>query len=221
MRPCVRALLTASLVLGIAAVASRADAQTAVNIGVQVGDFRVAVSNYYHVPEREVVVIHDRRVRDDELPVVFFLAQHAHVAPAVIVDLRLRGMSWWSISSRYHIGPEVYYVPVAVTPGPPYGKAYGHYKKNRSQWHTIVLADDDVVNMVHLRFLSDYYHVAPERVIEVRAHNSSFVAVQQEVSHGKSKKGDDKDDDKKGDDKKGKSQNSQGSNGRGRGRGGL
>jgi hypothetical protein len=211
----VRALSILSLAGTLTLGTARTDAQVALNAAVQVGDFRVAVSNYYHVPEREVVVVHDRRIRDEELPVVFFMAQHARVAPAVIVDLRLRGMSWWSISTRYHIGPEVYYVPVAVTPGPPYGKAYGHYKKSRNQWNTIVLADDDVVNMVHLRFLSDYYHVAPEKVIEVRAHNTSFVAVQQEVSHGKGNdKKSDKDDDKKG-------SNSQGSNGRGRGRGGV
>ena len=182
MRTRVRASVTASLLLGTALVATSASAQTAVDVGVQIGDFRVAVSNYYRVPEREVVVIHERRIPDDDLPVVFFLAQHAHVAPAVIVDLRLRGMSWWSISTRYHIGPEVYYVPVAVTPGPPYGHAYGHYKKTRSQWNTIVLNDDDIVNMVHLRFLSEYYRVTPERVIEVRARTASFVGVQQEIS---------------------------------------
>src|SRR5262249_3488979 len=111
MRTRVRAVLTASLLLGIASIATSAGAQTAVDVGVQIGDFRVGVSNYYRVPEREVVVVHERRIRDDDLPVVFFIAQHAHVAPAVIVDLRLRGMSWWSISTRYHIGPEVYYVP--------------------------------------------------------------------------------------------------------------
>jgi hypothetical protein len=188
----------------------RADAQIAMSAAAQIGDFRIAVSNHYRVPEREVIVIHDRKIRDEEIPVVLFIAQRARVQPATIVDLRLRGMSWWSISTRFHIGPEVYYVPVAVTPGPPYGKAYGHYKKNRNQWNTIVLADDDVVNLVQLRFLSEYYHVSPERVIDAR-RGGSFMVVQREMSsHGKSGKDDDKG--KKADDK---------GNGRGRGRGGL
>ena len=75
-------------------------------------------------------------------------------------------------------GPEVYYVPVAVAPGPPYGRALGHYKKkHRKQWRTIVLNDADVVNLVELRFLSEHYHVAPERIIELRGSDRDFVAI--------------------------------------------
>jgi hypothetical protein len=74
-------------------------------------------------------------------------------------------------------------VPVAGTPGPPYGHAYGYYKsKARDQWHTIVLADADIVNLVHLRFLTEYYHVTPQRVIDVRARTGDFVAVQREIA---------------------------------------
>jgi hypothetical protein len=167
-------------------VPAQAHAQTAISVGAHIGDFHVAVSNYYHVPQREVVVIRERRIRDEELPVVLFIAQRARVTPATIVDMRLRGMSWWDISVRYGIRPEVYYVPVAVAPGPPYGKAWGHYKKSRKHWDTIVLADDDVVNLVHVRFLSDYYGVPPDRVIEVRGHHPDFVAVNYEVARGRS-----------------------------------
>ena len=121
-------------VFGTLSVPVHAQAQTAISVGARIGDFHVAVSNYYHVPQREVIVIRERRIRDEELPVVLFVAQRARVTPATIVDMRLRGMSWWDISVRYGIGPEVYYVPVAVAPGPPYGKAWGHYKKSRKHW---------------------------------------------------------------------------------------
>jgi len=200
--------------LGAVALAGQAQAQTAISVGARIGDFNIAVSNYYHVPEREVIVLRERRIRDDELPVALFIAQRASVAPATIVDLRLRGLSWWDISVRYGIGPEVYYVPVQVVPGPPYGKAWGHYKKPRKQWKTIVLADDEIVSLVQVRFLSEYYHVAPERVVEVRGHQPDFVAVHYEVSghrsNGQGRDRDDRDDHDRGD--------SKGSHGRGRGR---
>jgi hypothetical protein len=215
-------LLSALLVASCATlIPTTVDAQTAFSVSANIGDFHLAVSNYYHVPEREVIVVRDRRVRDEEIPVVFFVAQRARVAPATIVDLRLRGLSWWDISVRYHLGADVYYVPVSASPGPPYGKAYGYYKKPRSQWKTIVLSDADVVNLVELRFLSEHYRVAPERVIELRGSHGNFVAVHQEVSgkgKGNAKKGDDNSqgNSSKGDDKKSSS-----STGRGRGRGGL
>ena len=197
------------LVMGALFVPDRVDAQTPFSVSAQVGNFHVAVANYYQVPQREVIVLRERRIRDDELPVVLFIAQRARVRPATIVDMRLRGMSWWDISVRYGIRPEVYYVPVVVTPGPPYGKAWGHYKKKpRKQWDTIVLADDEVVNLVHVRFLSDYYDVPPERVIEVRGHHPDYVAVNYQVARGRS--GHHDDDDDQGEDR---------GNGKGKGKG--
>jgi len=135
------------------------------------------------VPEREVVVIRERRIREEELPVVLFIAQHARVMPATIVDMRMRGLSWWDISVRYGLGADVYYVPVAVVhSGPPYGRAYGHYKKPKKQWNTIVLTDGDIVNLVELRFMSEHYHVAPERIVELRERDVDFVTIHGDVS---------------------------------------
>jgi hypothetical protein len=184
------------LVLGGVIAAPGADAQTAYRVSASVGDFHVAVSNYYQVPEREVIVVRERRIPDEELPVVFFIAQRAHVPPARIVDMRLRGSSWWDISVRYGLNADVYYVPVAVRTGPPYGRAYGHYKKPRNEWRTLVLTDADIVNLVELRFMSEHYHVAPERIIEMRDRNVDFVSIHREVSgRGGGRRDRDDDDD--------------------------
>jgi hypothetical protein len=198
--------------LGPLAGADRAFAQTPFSVSAHIGDFHVAVANYYQVPEREVIVIRERRIPDDEIPVALFIARHAGVPWTRVVDMRLRGASWWDISVRFGVAPEVYYVPVAVAAGPPYGRALGHYKnKHRKQWSTIVLTDADVVNLVELRFLSDHYHVAPERIIEMRGRDRDFVAIHAEVRGGG---GHSKDRDVRGS----REQDSQGK-GRGKGRG--
>ena len=161
-------------------------------MSAHIGDFHVAVANYYHVPEREVIVIRERRIPDDEIPVALFIARHAGVPWGRVVDMRLRGDSWWDISVRLGVSPEVYYVPVAVVSGPPYGRALGHYKKkHRKEWRTIVLNDADVVNLVELRFLSEHYRVAPERIIELRGSDRDFVAIHAQVRGGKDR-GDDR-----------------------------
>jgi len=155
-----------------------------VDLGVSMGSegirgFYLGISNYYRVPEREVVVVRERGVHYNDLPVVFFIAARAHVAPGVIVDLRLGGMNWWDISVRYGIGPEVYYVPTTVVvKNPPYGRAYGHYKKHpREQWNRIVLRDADIVNMVNLRYVSEYYDYPEDRVMKMRGQGKDFVAI--------------------------------------------
>jgi len=183
------------LALGGLTAATSADAQTAYSVSASIGDFHVAVSNYYQVPEREVIVVRERRIPDEELPVVFFIAQRAHVPPARIVDMRLRGSSWWDISVRYGLDADVYYVPVAVRTGPPYGRAYGHYKKPRNEWRTLVLTDADIVNLVELRFMSEHYHVAPERIIEMRERNVDFLSINRDVSGRRVARDRDDDDD--------------------------
>lgn len=180
---------TLSLVLSILAAGPAigdAHAQTAVSVSAHIGDFHVAVANYYQVPEREVIVIRERRIRDDEIPVALFIARHASVPWSRVVDMRVRGDSWWDISVRFGLRPDVYYVPVAVAPGPPYGRALGHYKKKpRKEWKTIVLTDADIVNLVELRFLSEHYRVEPERIIALRADHHDFVAVHADLHrHG-------------------------------------
>ncbi|HEX5107089.1 MAG TPA: hypothetical protein VFV95_01520 [Vicinamibacterales bacterium] len=174
-----------------------ASAQTAVNVSARIGDFHVAVANYYHVPEREVVVIRERRISDDELPVVLFIAREARVPPMRVIEMRQRGRTWWDISVHYGLRPDIYYVPVAYAPGPPYGHAYGHYKKPKSQWKTIRLADDDVVNLVHLRFLSEHYRIPPERVMEARGR-SRHVAVMYSDIGERRRSGRDNDNDQGG-----------------------
>ena len=191
--------------------ADRAAAQTPFSVSAHIGDFHVAVANYYQVPEREVIVIRERRIPDDEIPVALFIARHAGVPWGRVVDMRLRGASWWDISVRLGVKPEVYYVPVAVVSGPPYGRALGHYKKkHRKQWSTIVLSDADVVNLVELRFLSDHYHVAPERIIELRGRDRDFVAIHAEVRGSRGHN--DHDDDDQGGKRSGRG------NGKGRGK---
>ncbi|HOD35943.1 MAG TPA: hypothetical protein PLR20_10715 [Syntrophales bacterium] len=157
---------------------------TNVDLGISMGSegirgFYLGVSNYFRVPEREVIHVRERGIHYNDLPVVFFMAARAHVAPGVIADLRLGGMNWWDISVRYGIGPEVYYVPVpVVVKGPPYGKAYGHYKKHpRHQWNQIVLQDADIVNMVNLRYVSEYYDYPENRVMKMRGQGKDFVAI--------------------------------------------
>ena len=169
-------------------------ARAGVEFGISVGEeglrsFNLSVGDYYRVPQREVVVIRERGIPYEEMPVVLFLAGRAHVAPGVIVDLRLRGMSWMDITFQYGLSPEIYYVPLRVAPGPPYGRAYGHYKKwPRNEWKKVRLGDDDVVNLVNLKFASEHYGRSPEEVIKMRSGGRNFVEINEEIKSGKGQK---------------------------------
>lgn len=187
--------------------AATASAQN-VSAGVSVTNghlsgFHVAIGDYYRVSESRVAYVRDHyHIPDEELPVVFFLASRAHVDPQVIVDLRLRHrMSWLDITFRYGLTPEVYYVPVTHV-GPPYGNAYGHYKKHKNDYKKVILADEDVVNLVNLRFMSEYHGIAAEAVMDRRGRGEKFFVMNDEFRAEKRARGDGDDDRGNGKDKK-------------------
>ncbi|HLE08765.1 MAG TPA: hypothetical protein VI914_03970 [Thermodesulfobacteriota bacterium] len=144
--------------------------------------FYLAIGDYFHVPEREVIIIRERRVRDEEIPVVFFLAQRASVSHNTIIKMRLSGMTWLEISLHYGLSPEIFYVPVRVIKGPPYGRAYGYYRnKPRSAWKAIMLNDAEIIDLVNLRFISEHYGYPAEEVIRLRSGGDNFIVINNKV----------------------------------------
>ena len=112
---------------------------TRVDLSISVADgelrsFYLAVSYHYGITAEDVVAVKERhRFSNEELPVVYYLAARARVKPSAIIDLRMNHMSWLDISFRYGLTPEIFFIPLIVeNVGPPYGKAYGYYKKYRS-----------------------------------------------------------------------------------------
>jgi hypothetical protein len=175
------ALLCLPLLLAVSAKAQVSGGISITDDGVR--SFYLAVGQNYHVPQREVVIIHERRIPDDEIPVVFFLAQRAHVKPGVIVEMRLAGQSWMDITLHYHLRPDIFYLALNGDPGPEYGRAYGHWRQPRKQWKNIRFDDDDIVKMVNLRFVSSHYRIKPDEVVRLRGQHGSFVKVSHEVSN--------------------------------------
>ena len=185
-----------------AATTSAQNVSAGVSINSGHSSFSLAIGDYYRVPESRVVYVRDHdRIRDEELPVVFFLASRAHVDPQVIIDFRMRHrMSWLDITFHYGLTPEIYYVPVTRV-GPPYGNAYGHYKKHKKDYKKVVLVDDDVVNLVNLRFMSEYHDIAAEMVMDRRGRGEKFFVMNDEFREEK-RTHDDRDGDRgKGKDK--------------------
>jgi hypothetical protein len=183
--------LTLIIALSFLSAKVKADFEFGVN-GDENGirDFHLAIGNYYRVPDTQITIVHQKHVSDEELPVVFFLAQKAKVSPDLVVDLRLGGKSWLDISYYYGMGADIFYVPVKSADVPPYGKALGYYKnKPKKEWKYIKLSDDDVVNLVNLKFISSHYGYSPDEVIKMRSNGKSFMAISKDFKDHKDKPG--------------------------------
>lgn len=169
-------------------------AQAGIDFGLKIDDgrissFHIAIGEHYGAKEKDVLIVRQRQIPDDELVVVFFLAKHAGVAPKAVLDMRRGGKTWWEISVHYGLNPSVYYVPVSGKAGPPYGKALGHFKnKPKKKWKSIVLSDADIVNLINLKFVSEKYGHSPDDIIRLRGQGKSFVAIHDHVKKHKAAK---------------------------------
>lgn len=145
--------------------------------------FFLAVGDYYRIPQTEVVIIWERGIPAYEIPVVLFIAKRAHVAPEIVMDFRLRDNTWLYTTLRFGLGPEIFYVPVGVVVKDSlYGKVYGYYKyKPKKEWKKIVLSDDDIINLVNLKLMSEHYGYPPEKIIRMRSGGQEFNSINNEI----------------------------------------
>lgn len=107
--------------------------------------------------------------KPDDLNVALHIARHCDRGPEYFAQMRKSGAAWFEIANRCRVPVEVWFVPVARDPGPPYGKAYGHWKKRQSNpRETILLTDREVRDLAAVRFAHEYYGVPVETAMEWR-----------------------------------------------------
>jgi len=142
-----------------------------VSVGLPIGDdarLFLNITNEYYAPPPQVATVVVRRCPhpEDDYPVILFLARASGRSPGEILDLRLRGDSWSVVMHRLRVVPSVLFAGIDRDPGPPYGRAWGHYKNHRRRKFEI--RDRDFVDLIKLQVASKYYRVSPSMVVAER-----------------------------------------------------
>ena len=134
-------------------------------------DLYFSISSRYFDRDRAVIERVAVHYGDpDDLAVSLFIANRSGRSPDRIYAMRQRGLSWWDISVRLGIPADIWFVKVNRDPGPPYGKAYGYWKKHKhDRNHVVVLTDVDVRNLVAVRMIHEYYGVSVEAAMDWRS----------------------------------------------------
>lgn len=169
-------LLLSLLALFVLPLTSQAEFEIGISANEDgINEFYFAISKHYKTSNEEIVIAQKKKISDDELPVVFFLSKHLGIRSSSIIQLRLDGQSWHQICKFYGLSPEIFYVDLKEKPAPPYGKAWGHFQnKPKRNWREIYLSDEDIINLVNLKFASEYYSCEPGLVIEMRSEGFDF-----------------------------------------------
>lgn len=186
--------------VGLLVMAPQATAEISVNLSVllhpDAADSRqvsLYVSNViYPQPMEEVTPIFNRIPNQyDDYPVLAFICHYGHVTPSMVWEFKSKGHKWSVVMAHFGVSPDLLFMAVPRDPGPPYGNAYGHWKKNGKRITPDQITNDDVRFWVNLRMVSAYSAMQPSRVLELRDSGKRFDQVCQThyyEKHGKGNK---------------------------------
>lgn len=142
-------------------------------------DLFLAISSRYF--DYDPVYVRDWRTRyrdPDDCAVALFLASRVRRDPELIFRMRSGGMSWWEIGVQIGVPVDTWFVPISYSPGPPYGNAYGHWRRYRHDHrHRFVLSDREACDLVALRMAHDYYGAHPRDIMRSRARHRDVASL--------------------------------------------
>jgi hypothetical protein len=157
----------------LALLFSGGSARSAVSFDVAVGmnvneDTRIFLNVTNQVWHPPATFIQECRYPEDDFPVVSFLAYQSHRDPSFILHLRSEGYPWSEIFYRLRVDPGVLFIGIDHDPGPPYGKAWGYWRKNGGpgRHERMRFSDRDVVGLVKVQTVSRHFGASPYSVME-------------------------------------------------------
>lgn len=128
----------------------------------------LAVSSRYHDRDRNEVADWSRRYfpDPDDLAVALFLSRRCDQDAGYLFRLRKEKLGWFEIANRCRVPVDAFFLPVARDPGPPYGRAYGHWRRHQKDGRVaVVLSDKDVRRLVAARMLHEYYGLPADEAL--------------------------------------------------------
>ncbi len=143
------------------------------------------VANDYFAPPAAVATALVQRCPSpvDDYPVILLLARSSKRSPDEILRLRLDYLSWSDIMFRLNISPAVLFTGIDRDPGPPYGKAWGYWKKHPRE--RLVARDRDVIGLAKLQVAARRHKVSPYTLIAERNKGVTIERYVAERNRGK------------------------------------
>jgi hypothetical protein len=179
-------LLTASLVRS--QVNSEGGAPVAPRQDTNPEAFYAAVSERFDVPAEQVRALVDAGLPAGEVVVLYFVAQNSLKSADEILADREVGKPWRAVAQQAGLGPEMFYYPLPQAGRKPFTNVYAVYHqvpRNQWTWNRLPLGDEDVRNLVNLRFLGEVAgaKAAPE-FLRLRSEGADFPAIHHFLLNG-------------------------------------
>ncbi|MGH9869684.1 MAG: hypothetical protein ACREAA_16155 [Candidatus Polarisedimenticolia bacterium] len=148
----------------------------------------------YPAPRTQVVPVFEQ-IEEPSLdyPVLAFVAYNARADVRTVWAYRSRGNSWFEVMAHFGVRPDALFVALPSDPGPPYGNAYGYWRKHGNRMRPRYVDDDDVRFWVRIRTTARYVGITPARAYEWNAQGrrcEKVTSARYREKHGKGHRND-------------------------------
>jgi hypothetical protein len=154
---------------------------------VEEAHYLEALSRAFGITEQEGARLTGEGLRLDELPVVLHLARETGLAPSGILALRRAGASWGALALRAGVPWDRIVVPLPEGVGSPRAQTMARRLAlgARDGASPVVLEDEEVTFLVHLRVLQRHFEFDVAEILRVEALSpGSWVGVVRRLTPG-------------------------------------
>jgi hypothetical protein len=149
--------------------------------------FSVALSDYYGYSVEDVTAIKEMGIGDDDLAVTLLVANLVKTSPENIAKTRARGDSWNDIAKIRSVDANSFYMVInGKFESKTFTPIFEKYRQtSKSKWGDILLTDDDVANLVNLKFISSHHDYSAFTIMEMRDNEYSYREIDTKVRAAK------------------------------------
>jgi len=119
-----------------------------------------------------------KRFGDNDASTACYIAQMTNTTlPSLRNIFTTSNRNWFNVVVHFGIDPAVLFLPVPSTyrVGPPYGNAYGYWKKHvANPSYRIVLSSNEVINLANLNIIHRHFNTPVVDIMNYRAQNKPF-----------------------------------------------
>lgn len=146
--------------------------------------FHKDIAGFFKTDLETVTAISKSGIVDDELAVLFFVAQTTKTSPDKIAKFRLRKESWSEINSVRGASPTDFYMLImAEVTSKVYAPIFQKYKDTpEEQWKKISFSDEEIINLVNLKVISKHHGFSVFEVMAMRDMGKGFARINNDIA---------------------------------------
>lgn len=146
-------------------------------------DFLKAVADYYEVDQNLINKIVESGIDYSDIPVVLYVSKNTQMDPEKIIELRKSGQSWETImKGRNFPLDKLYFLISGKINSKKFKPIFDKFPAYNPKAVTpIVLSDQEISEIVNLRFLFKFYDYSVFEIMAMRDYGKNYVRINADI----------------------------------------